>query len=86
MYQAGASGLPVALISQVTYGCAMPPNMVTPIAYTTARPVLRTSLRNDSVRHTSATPTLVELSALSRAVASISVSTSRFSTIRLKAG
>ena len=59
---AGAIGLPVALISQVTYGCASPrsPQRHRKIS---REPVLRTSLRRHSVRHTSATPTLVELNA-----------------------
>ena len=48
--------------------------------------MLRTSFRNDSVKHTSATPTLLELSALSRPVTAISVTTLGFSTSIVYAG
>src|SRR6476660_7831288 len=48
-YQAGASGLPVTLISQVTAYCVVPPNVAMANAYTMATPPERIDAGNDSV-------------------------------------
>src|SRR6476620_341129 len=59
-YPAGTIGSPVQSISHATTNCVVPPQIVTPSAYRTERPLDRTAFGNASGRKAYTAPSGVE--------------------------